>query len=105
MCYVLIPDSLHIKIMLIRLRLSALLRYPHCLSVTVTPGPSRSLMTGAARASQLKKVTEAESSEVSTSLAAKAKDNAKTGGYGLVIIGGLGLIAVVAGTILKAWTF
>ena len=60
-------------------------------------------MTGAARASQLKKVTEAENSEVSTSLAAKAKDNAKTGGYGLVIIGGLGLIAVVAGTILKAW--
>ena len=103
MCYVLIPDFLHIKIMLIRLRLSALLRYPHCLSVTVTPGPSRSLMTGAARASQLKKVTEAESSEVSTSLAAKAWYNAKTGVYGFMIICAYGLTAVVAWTILKAW--
>ena len=59
-------------------------------------------MTGPARANQLKKVTEAENTAVSTSLAAKAKENAKTGGYGLVIIGGLGLIAVVVGTILKA---
>ena len=89
--------------MLIRLRLSALQRYPHCLSLTITHGPSRSLMTGPARENQLKKVTEAENTAVSTSLAAKAKENAKTGGYGLVIIGGLGLIAVVVGTILKAW--
>ena len=89
--------------MLIRLRLSALQRYPHCPSLTITPGPSRSLVTGAARANQLKKVTEAENTAVSTSLAAKAKENAKTGGYGLVIIGGLGLIAVVVGTILKVW--
>ena len=98
MCYV----------MLIRLRLSALLRYPHCLSVTVTPGPSRSLMTGAARASQLKKVnsavpTSTENSEVSTSVAARAKYHAKTGGYGLLIIVAMVINAAAAWTILKVW--
>ena len=122
MCYV----------MLIRLRLSALLRYPHCLSVTVTPGPSRSLMTGAARASQLKKVnsavststengkqptnvmslcdinrdwvsTSTENSEVSTSVAARAKYHAKTGGYGLLIFIAMVINAAAAWTILKVW--
>ena len=132
MCYVLIPGSLHIQIMLICLRLSALLRYPHCLSVTVTPGPSRSLMTGAARASQLKKVnsavststengkqptnvmslcdisrdgvsTSTENSEVSTSVAARAKYHAKTGGYGLLIFIAMVINAAAAWTILKVW--
>ena len=95
--------------MILRLSFSVLQRYPPCLSLTITPSqlscklsqPSRSLVTGAARANQIKKVA-SESSEVSTTLAAKAKENAKTGGYGLVVIGGLGLIAVVMGTILKA---
>ena len=102
--------------MILRLSFSVLQRYPPCLSLTITPSqlscklsqlscklsqPSRSLVTGTARANQIKKVA-SESSEVSTTLAAKAKENAKTGGYGLVVIGGLGLIAVVMGTILKA---
>ena len=113
--------------MLICLRLSALLRYPHCLSVTVTPGPSRSLMTGATRASQLKKVNSEVStstdkllgkgsgelikrillppvnSEVSTSVAARAKYHAKTGGYGLLIFIALLIDAVVAWILLKVW--
>ena len=88
--------------MLLRLRLSSLQRYPHCLSVTLAPGLSRPLMTGAVRENQLKKVSDAENSQVSTSLKEKAKESAKTGGYGLVVIAGLGLMAVVGGTILKA---
>ena len=59
-------------------------------------------MTGAVRENQLKKVSDAENSQVSTSLKEKAKESAKTGGYGLVVIAGLGLMAVVGGTILKA---
>ena len=39
--------------------------------------------------------------QVSTSFAEKAKSNAKTGGYGLVIIAGLGVIGTVVATILK----
>ena len=101
--------------MLIRLRLSALLRYPHCLSVTVTPGLSRSLMTGAARASQLKKVnsavsTSTENSKGSTSLAAKVWYYAKTGVFGLyslvVIVAftvALITLTIAAWTILKVW--
>ena len=88
--------------MLLRLRLSALQRYPHCLSVTLAPDWSRPLMTGIVRENQLKKVSDAENSQVSTSLKEKAKESAKTGGYGLVIIAGLGLMAVVGGTLLKA---
>ena len=59
-------------------------------------------MTGAVRENQLKKVSDAENSQVSTSFKEKAKESAKTGGYGLVVIAGLGLMAVVGGTILKA---
>lgn len=59
-------------------------------------------MTGTVRENQLKKVSDAENSQVSTSLKEKAKESAKTGGYGLVIIAGLGLMAVVGGTLLKA---
>ena len=59
-------------------------------------------MTGIVRENQLKKVSDAENSQVSTSLKEKAKESAKTGGYGLVIIAGLGLMAVVGGTLLKA---
>ena len=88
--------------MLLRLLLSPLQRYPHCLALTLSPGQSRLLVTGTARANQLKKVAEGENREVSTSLAAKAKENAKTGGYGLVVIVGLWLTGVLAGTILKA---
>lgn len=58
-------------------------------------------MTGTVRENQLKKVSDAENSQVSTSLKEKAKESAKTGGYGLVIIAGLGLMAVVGGTLLK----
>ena len=113
--------------MLICLRLSALLRYPHCLSVTVTTGPSRSLMTGATRASQLKKVNSEVStstdkllgkgsgelikrillppvnSEVSTSVAARAKYHAKTGVYGLLIIVAMVINSAAAWSILKVW--
>ena len=38
---------------------------------------------------------------MSTTFAQKAKENVKTGGYSLVVIGGLGLIVVVIGTIFK----
>ena len=40
-------------------------------------------------------------SQVSTTFAQKAKENVKTGGYSLVVTGGLGLIVVVIGTIFK----
>ena len=50
---------------------------------------------------ELKEAPESNKSQVSTSFAEKAKSNAKTGGYGLVIVAGLGVIAAVVGTILK----
>merc|ERR1719341_2909729 len=50
---------------------------------------------------ELKEAPESNNSQVSTSFAEKAKNNAKTGGYGLVIVAGLGVIAAVVGTILK----
>ena len=52
---------------------------------------------------QLKQVSSESpsNSQLSTSFKEKAKDNVKTGGYGLVVIGGLGLLAVVFGTIFK----
>ena len=57
------------------------------------------------RSKELKQVPESQksNSQLSTSFTEKAKDNAKTGGYGLVLLGGLGLIAVVAGTIFKVF--
>ena len=55
------------------------------------------------RAKELQQVPKSEDSksELSTTFSEKAKDNAKTGGYGLVLIGGLGLIAMVVGTIFQ----
>ena len=50
---------------------------------------------------ELKEAPETNNSQVSTSFAEKAKNNAKTGGYGLVIVAGLGVIAAVVGTIMK----
>ena len=50
---------------------------------------------------EIKAAPESNNSQVSTSFAEKAKSNAKTGGYGLVIVAGLGVIAVVVGTIVK----
>ena len=65
-----------------------------------------SFSTGSYRRSkELKQVPESQksNSQLSTSFSEKAKDNVKTGGYGLVLLGGLGLIAVVAGTIFKVF--
>ena len=62
------------------------------------------LSTGSiVRAKELQQVPKSEDSksELSTTFSEKAKDNAKTGGYGLVLIGGLGLIAMVVGTIFQ----
>ena len=64
----------------------------------------QNLSTGSLmRAKELQQVDKSKktNSELSTSFSEKAKDNVKTGGYGLVLIGGLGLIAVVVGTIFK----
>ena len=66
-----------------------------------------SFSTGSYRRSkQLKQVPESQksNSQLSTTFSEKAKDNVKTGGYGLVLLGGLGLIAVVAGTIFKVFS-
>ena len=88
--------------MIVRLPCHSIHRYSYCVSLTQLRGQARNFATGPNVCAQLKKVSEAPSnSQVSTSFKEKAKDNAKTGGYGLVVIGGLGLIAVVVGTILK----
>ena len=88
--------------MIVRLPCQSIHRYSYCVSLTQLRGQARNFATGSNVCAQLKKVSEAPSnSQVSTSFKEKAKDNAKTGGYGLVVIGGLGLIAVVVGTILK----
>ena len=84
--------------MLIRASLR-LKQYQRCASAL-----RQSLSTGGShRSRELKKVAESQksNSQLSTSFSEKAKDNVKTGGYGLVLLGGLGLIAVVAGTIFK----
>ena len=82
-------------------------RSQSCISVLVNRSHIRSFSSSQSNHAQaLKKVSEQKGgSEVSTSFAEKAKDNVKTGGYGLVIIGGLGLIAVVVGTIFKVGIF
>ena len=86
------------RTMLIRASLR-LKQYQRCASAL-----RQSLSTGGShRSRELKKVAESQksNSQLSTSFSEKAKDNVKTGGYGLVLLGGLGLIAVVAGTIFK----
>ena len=81
-------------------------RSQNCLSVLLNKSHIRSFSSSQSHQAALKKVSEQKgSSEVSTTFAEKAKDNVKTGGYGLVIIGGLGLIAVVVGTIFKVGGF
>ena len=74
-----------------------------CLSVLLKRSQIRSFSSSqSSEAKALRKVIEQKgSSDVSTTFAEKAKDNVKTGGYGLIIVGGLGLIAVVVGTIVK----
>ena len=83
-------------------------RSQFCLSVILNKSHIRSFSSSQShQAKALKKVSEEQKrgSQVSTTFAEKAKDNVKTGGYGLVIIGGLGLIAVVVGTIFKVGGF
>ena len=73
--------------------------YQSCLPVL-----RQSLSTGShCTAKELKQVPQSSksNSQLSTTFSEKAKDNVKTGGYGLVLVGGLGLIAVVVGTIFK----
>ena len=50
---------------------------------------------------ELEESKDTNNRQVSTSFAEKAKSNAKTGGYGLVIIAGLGVIGTIVATILK----
>jgi hypothetical protein len=78
--------------------LSHHLHRPQCVAVTcarlIGSTPSN-------YSKELKEAPESNKNQVSTSFAEKAKSNAKTGGYGLVIVAGLGVIAAVVGTILK----
>ena len=86
--------------MLIRASLR-LTQYQRCVSSL-----RRSLSIGSyPRSKDLKPVPESQktNSQLSPSFSEKAKDNVKTGGYGLVLLGGLGLIVVVAGTIFKVF--
>jgi len=78
--------------------LSHHLHQPQCMTLTfnrwVNSSPSNN-------SKELKEAPQTNNNQVSTSFAEKAKSNAKTGGYGLVIVAGLGMMAVVAGTVLK----
>eukprot|EP00092_Neocalanus_flemingeri_P021788 GFUD01023637.1.p1 GENE.GFUD01023637.1~~GFUD01023637.1.p1 ORF type:complete len:208 (+),score=50.74 GFUD01023637.1:37-660(+) len=75
------------------------LHRPKCFSVTCTRLLSSSTVS---LSKDLKEASKSNSNnQLSTSFAEKAKSNAKTGGYGLVIVAGLGVIAAVVGTIFK----
>ena len=53
------------------------------------------------RNKDLKEAPDHNNNQLSTSFTEKAKSGAKTGGYGLVVLAGFGIFAVVAGTVLK----
>lgn len=80
--------------------LSHHLHKPQCVGVTCRRWISSSPNN---YSKELKEASESNNSQVYTSFAEKAKSNAKTGGYGLVIVAGLGVIAAVVGTTLKVW--